>query len=192
MKTSIRPALASPSRSVGFSRPFGPAVVYRTRISGPFHRSLPYFYNWCWMVTDASLVLNRRLLRPLPCMLQATAVGNKYEPSRGTASSRHTSHSFTTSVIPPSLISPTTTTSLVSRFMLDKCGQGTKDGPRTVYLPELDMEIVIPPPVQAPRRKLPTDGPPVNLRVQLLRNSASNTSGVIRHPGPSPLPKPPR
>jgi hypothetical protein len=59
--------------------------------------------------------------------------------------------------------------------------------PRTVYLPELDMEIVIPPPAQAPRRELPQNAIDANPRVKLLK--ASMTSGGVSFPKPSPLPK---
>jgi hypothetical protein len=62
--------------------------------------------------------------------------------------------------------------------------------PRTVYLPELDMEIVIPPPAQVPRRELPANTIHVNSRVKLLRTSAA--FGGVSFPRPCPLPKPPR
>jgi len=62
--------------------------------------------------------------------------------------------------------------------------------PRTIYLPELDMEIVIPPPVQVPRRELPVKIADINSRVKLLRTSVA--FGGVSFPKPYPLPKPPR
>ena len=62
--------------------------------------------------------------------------------------------------------------------------------PRRFYLRELDMEIVIPPPVQVPRRELPANTPHINSRVKLLRTSVS--FGYVSFPKPCPLPKPPR
>ena len=62
--------------------------------------------------------------------------------------------------------------------------------PRTIYLPELDMEIVIPPPVQVPRRELPANATDINSRVKLLRTSVA--FGGVSFPKPRPLPKPPR
>ena len=62
--------------------------------------------------------------------------------------------------------------------------------PRTMYLPELDMEIVIPPPVQVPRRELPMNITNINSRVKLLRTSVA--FGGISFPRPCLLPKPPR
>jgi len=62
--------------------------------------------------------------------------------------------------------------------------------PRTLYLPELDMEIVIPPPVQVPRRELPTNTIDIDSRVKLLRTSVA--FGGVSFPKPCPLPKPPR
>ena len=69
----------------------------------------------------------------------------------------------------------------------------TNDGsrrPRTVYLPELDIEVVIPPPVPVPRRELPANTIHVNSRVKLLRTSVA--FGGVSFPKPGPLPKPPR
>ena len=92
-----------------------------------------------------------------------------------------------------SATSPITVTSLVSRCMLDElrsCTQNTNGAQRTMYLPELDMEIVIPPPTQVPRRELPAGTPCANSRVKLLRTSAA--FGGVSFPRPCPLPKPPR
>lgn len=62
--------------------------------------------------------------------------------------------------------------------------------PRRMYLPELDMEIVIPPPVRVPRRELPPNTPHINSRVKLLRTSVA--FGGVSFPKSCPLPKPPR
>jgi hypothetical protein len=91
---------------------------------------------------------------------------------------------------------PATSTSLAYRYMLDEL-QFRKTSanydsllPRTIYLPELDMEIVIPPPVQVPRRELPSNTIDINSRVKLLRTSVA--FGGVSFPKPCPLPKPPR
>lgn len=90
----------------------------------------------------------------------------------------------------------TTTTSLSSRYMLDERQVREPNAndaslpPRTMYLPELDMEIMIPPRVQVPRRELPVDNALINSRVKLLRTSVA--FGGVSFPKPCPLPKPPR
>lgn len=61
--------------------------------------------------------------------------------------------------------------------------------PRTTYLPELDIEIEVPP-VQVPRRELPANTIDINSRVKLLRTSVA--FGGVSFPKPCPLPKPPR
>ena len=90
---------------------------------------------------------------------------------------------------------PTTATSPEYLCMLDELQfRRTSDNdaslPRTIYLPELDMEVVILPPAHASHRELPTDTVDINSRVKLLRSSMS--FGGVSFPKPSPLPKPPR
>jgi len=62
--------------------------------------------------------------------------------------------------------------------------------PRTIYLPELDMEVVVLPPAQVPHRELSSDTVDVSSRVKFLRTSM--TFGGATFPKPCPLPKPPR
>ena len=62
--------------------------------------------------------------------------------------------------------------------------------PRTMYLSELDMEVVIPPPVQVPRKELPANATEISSRVKLLRTSAA--FGGVSFPKPCILPMPPR
>ena len=62
--------------------------------------------------------------------------------------------------------------------------------PRTIYLPELDMEVVILPPAYTPGRELPSNPADIDSRVKFLRTSM--TFGGVSFPKPYSLPKPPR
>lgn len=90
--------------------------------------------------------------------------------------------------------SPATSTSLVYRRMLDelhlrKTSNNDASLPRTIYLPELDMEVVIPP-VREPHREPPSNTVDLNSRVKLLRTSVA--FGGVSFPKSCPLPKSPR
>ena len=126
--------------------------------------------------------------------------GNKYERE-----ARIRFFPFTTSTHPSQwqpassatthFTSPTTSTPPVYLCMLDELQfRRTNDNdaslPRTIYLPELDMEVVILPPAHVPPRGLPSDTVDVNSRVKYLRTSMN--FGGVSFPKPSPLPKPPR
>jgi len=62
--------------------------------------------------------------------------------------------------------------------------------PRTIYLPELDMEVVVLPPAYAPGRELPSNAADIDSRVKFLKTSM--TFGGVSFPKPYSLPKPPR
>ena len=90
---------------------------------------------------------------------------------------------------------PTTPTPPVHRYMLDELQfrKPNDDGvtlPRTIYLPELDMEVVVLPPAYAPGRELPSNAADIDSRVKFIRTSM--TFGGVSFPKPYSLPKPPR
>ena len=113
-------------------------------------------------------------------------IGLLFHPATKLRPAPSTSHHPT----PPATSTPPVYHCMLDELQFRKTSDNGAPLPRTIYLPELDMEVVIPPPVQGPRRELPSNTVDINSRVRLLRTSM--TFGGVSFPKPCPLPRLPR